>query len=81
MFMFSYFYICSVYSVSLCFCVLFVCKCVLYYCHPTQLHLTKYIITKTWNVLKKIYGMNNIKFMLYTFMSFSVVSLFVNFTN
>jgi hypothetical protein len=34
---------CSVYSVSLCgFCVLFVCKCVLYYCHwvSTQLQLT-----------------------------------------
>ena len=27
------------------FCVLFVCKCVLYYCHQvaTQLQLTKYI--------------------------------------
>jgi hypothetical protein len=37
---------CSVYAVSLLFCVLFVCKCVLFYCYrvSTQLQLTKDII-------------------------------------
>jgi hypothetical protein len=36
---------CSVYSVSLCCSVLFVCKYVMYYCHrvSTQLRITNYI--------------------------------------
>jgi hypothetical protein len=54
MFMYSYYYVyillllcmfCSGYCLIVLFCVLFVCKCVLYYCHrlSTQLHLTKCI--------------------------------------
>jgi hypothetical protein len=38
------------------FCVPFLCKCVLYYCHrlSTQLQLTKYIILKTTWKLRRI---------------------------
>jgi len=51
-FIYSYYYVCSAYSVFIVlFCVLFVCKCVLYYCQrvSTQLQLTNisYRI-KTW---------------------------------
>jgi hypothetical protein len=37
------------------FCVLFVCKCVLYYCHrvPTQLQLTDIIITTIIIIIKR----------------------------
>ena len=44
--MYSYCYVCSILCILVLFCVLFVCKCVLYYCHrvTTQLHLTNIYI-------------------------------------
>ena len=56
-----------VFCFTVLFCVLFVSKCVLYYCHrvstnkcvlyychrvSTQLHLTKYIISYNWALIK-----------------------------
>jgi len=66
MFMYSYvmYVLFCVFCFIVLFCVLFVCKCVLYYCHrvTTQLQLTIYIYIyiyaytfymgfKTWSVL------------------------------
>ena len=56
--MYSY-YVCYVFSVSIVFYVLFVCKCVLYYCHrvSTQLQLTNIYIYISYHVsLRKRMG-------------------------
>jgi hypothetical protein len=41
MFMYSYFYVCPfrVICLIVSFCVLFMCKCVLYYCHRVSIQL------------------------------------------
>jgi hypothetical protein len=48
---------------SLCFCILFVCKCVLYYCHrgstQLQLHIISYDILRQINPLCAVFSSSN----------------------